>query len=1616
MPALAAANAQQVPFTVAQGSATFADGSTSGGSNGTLTVTQTSRRAVLDWSRILVQAGETLNFVQPDSQSITLNRSSGSTAFQIDGTVNANGQVWFLNPQGTIIGSTGRVNAAGFLATTASIDPVSFMDNSTGRFVFSGATNAAITNYGQINVPSGYAVLAGRNVANISSNTTNEALISARLGTVALGGGRDFTIDFAGNGLVSFLVADPANTAGGNFSNSVSNSGRIVSDGGAILMTVRSAVDIIGNVINNMGIVQAQTVNNIGGIITLDAGPTGQISVGSPSAGAASVANSSSANTSVGSVIDATGAGGANGGLINLTAAAIDIGAGSKLDVSGENGGTINLVLPVNGAETGQTVGTQRISTASGTQLLANAGINGTGGNINLRGDTGNSQSFMRIRGTLQADGGTSGGDGGTIDIQAHRLDLQALVPSARPKAISGLAGNINIASASIDVVETITTGGLLGDPASMTPLSLGDDTVAAGVPLGFSFNYNGQNYTNVDISSNGFLTFGSLNGNSYCCEGLPLNNANAPRNSVFALWTDIIDPTNPYYKTIVLPDGSKRFILGYYGTREYNNNNSNYFEIILDQNGRIQFNYGDLKILGHDVTAGVTGADLTQSATLFQGTSNALTGLLDGFANRSFEYNNGAFQLLNANTKILASQVQSWLNGGTNVTLRALNQTSATAGAPSLIEGNVMMYAFNNKSGGPLTKLSLSASGDVVIASGVNITAQSGLSVALQSDSNRNGSGVVKLAGTIDTGETAQSGNAASILINGNVKLGGNSALISKGAVVVTGGISRDVTEPTPVNLRVNASDLNVGSIDLGQTGQLDLTLAGTLGRESRISGAIVAASLTKSGMGQLGLFGDNVGLGAITFRNGTLMVAPTGNLGNGPLTLGDSSGNGETILRLTGAQDIEILQSISLAGNSRIEALGRLTMRGAIDGNHSLTITGDSDITLNAAIGRTSRLATFKGYSANTLTLGPAATIASVGDIRIAATRRFVNTATDAAPLRPGSRWLIGSGNTNPFGGDTPDVIGGLLHDFRVYGISQGQALGTVPLPALPSGNGLVYSLQPSVSLSVTGSITKTYDGSTAITSGPIAFVGNGLLANDRITVSNVNASFASADAGTQSVLLSDLTINTTDSSGKPVFGYLFDTSRITGTITPATLAIIADALSVMYGTTIPALTFTSRGFVGTDNASLLTGSLSRAPGVDAGRYAIGLGTLSAGRNYNINYTGADLVINKRALSAALTGSITRVYDGTAAATLAANNYVLTGFADGEGASVTRTQGVYDTKDVGTGKTVTAALQPGDLTASGATRLSNYVLPTTATGNIGTITPATLAIIADALSVMYGTTIPALTFTSRGFVGTDNASLLTGSLSRAPGVDAGRYAIGLGTLSAGRNYNINYTGADLVINKSVITAVTAVTSSITAPKAPTPFAAPAPTPVAAPTPTPTPTPPAPAPAPAPAADAPAPAVAPEPTAPDPSKKPGPDPAGGDAAPAQPAPPASASPAASSAASSPTAPATNDTPVAIASGPPPVVVVAVAPQRVESSPPSPVGTQPDPTPADPADKSDPILQLASGQNDVTVAVSEAKGGLQQLSPEIFMTTRATPVPALKSISTPRYSMLGLSM
>ena len=77
----------------------------------------------------------------------------------------------------------------------------------------------------------------------------------------------------------------------------------------------------------------------------------------------------------------------------------------------------------------------------------------------------------------------------------------------------------------------------------------------------------------------------------------------------------------------------------------------------------------------------------------------------------------------------------------------------------------------------------------------------------------------------------------------------------------------------------------------------------------------------------------------------------------------------------------------------------------------------------------------------------------------------------------------------------------------------------------------------------------------------------------------------------------------------------------------ITPRNLGITANPSEKLVGATDPALTYQSNGLLAGDNIS---GGLSRNTGEDVGIYDILLGSVSAGSNYLIDYTGANFKIN--------------------------------------------------------------------------------------------------------------------------------------------------------------------------------------------------------------------------------------------------------------------------------------------------------------------------------------------------------------------------------------------------
>ena len=160
-------------------------------SGNTLNVNQSSNRAAIEWKSFNLGADAKINFVQPSASSVTLNRVVGGDPSQIMGRINANGQVFLVNPGGVIFGPTSQVDVGGLVVTTHGISNDDFM---AGKTSFSGSgSTSSVVNQGQLKAT------IGGFIAMLAPEVRNEGVIIAQQGTVALSGGNKMTLVFSGN-------------------------------------------------------------------------------------------------------------------------------------------------------------------------------------------------------------------------------------------------------------------------------------------------------------------------------------------------------------------------------------------------------------------------------------------------------------------------------------------------------------------------------------------------------------------------------------------------------------------------------------------------------------------------------------------------------------------------------------------------------------------------------------------------------------------------------------------------------------------------------------------------------------------------------------------------------------------------------------------------------------------------------------------------------------------------------------------------------------------------------------------------------------------------------------------------------------------------------------------------------------------------------------------------------------------------------------------------------------------------------------------------------------------------------------------------------------------------
>lgn len=173
---------------------------TIGGSGQQMTVQQTTQQAIINWNGFSIAGGELVKFLQPSQVSAILNRVTGVDPSIINGILQANGQVFLINPNGVLIGPGGQVSASGFLASTLNVSDADFLSGQMTFVQDPRADMAAVVNQGNIHVSDGgFVVLTAPSVSN-------EGVILARAGEIKLGAGTQASVNFDGQGLVNYAL------------------------------------------------------------------------------------------------------------------------------------------------------------------------------------------------------------------------------------------------------------------------------------------------------------------------------------------------------------------------------------------------------------------------------------------------------------------------------------------------------------------------------------------------------------------------------------------------------------------------------------------------------------------------------------------------------------------------------------------------------------------------------------------------------------------------------------------------------------------------------------------------------------------------------------------------------------------------------------------------------------------------------------------------------------------------------------------------------------------------------------------------------------------------------------------------------------------------------------------------------------------------------------------------------------------------------------------------------------------------------------------------------------------------------------------------------------------
>jgi filamentous hemagglutinin family protein len=886
----------------------------------TLNVIQGSDKAIINWQGFSIAAGETVNFLQPNAQSVTLNRVIGTDPSAIFGSITANGTVMLVNPNGVFFGKSARVDVGGLVATTANITDADFL---AGNYAFSQAStnlNAGIVNEGLISIKdSGLAAL-------VAPSVQNSGIIQARLGKVALGGARSFTLDFQGDGLLSFdagsTVTSLGETVDGTAKALVVNSGQIAAEGGTVVLSARAVKGIIDNVINTDGVISATSISGSGGKIVLSGG-TGKVQVAG--------------------TLDASGTqAGQSGGTVIVDAADIQVASGTRIDASGDQGGGSIAIGSAGSRDGAWAAG--HVDIAAGATMAADALTLGNGGTVTVL-----SEQRTDFAGTISAKGGTEGGDGGFAEVSSH--DTITLTGGVDLSAVNGATGTFLLDPATLTIVagnsgaldDKINSGTLTGSTADN-----GANTVSASTLEAINAT------TNIVLEATGLITVDtSLNlqtgsSNSFTLRSTGANGGISFTSAGYGITTAggaiTLDAsiTGSSLTNIgqLTSNGGNITLLAANGITLAGNINAGAGTISIDSiSGNIanvsattpkltgtslslSASGGQIGASGAAISSSVSGLTVTTGGDLYVSNDKALT---------SLSLNMGHVSEATTSTYAVTATGLTFAvtDGATDQTLSNISST-----------GNLMLDVMSDR--GLAVGIINAGTGDISLtANGGNIT-RTGGSPSITGDA-------LTLVAKGTTGSDGDIGGASAPLLTKVNSLSANAgdliSISNTGALTLTSLIAASGSGTV-----IASGSLTVGDMTFTSGGSLSLTSSGgAILDDGDSSSKIKATSLTLSAA-------DNIGTSSAPLLS-TIATSVTASAANGGVyistetstTFTVSANGGDIALKASG---YATLSNVFIASGS-----GNIDVTGGTGITYTIVNAGTGNVTLTATSGNISK-----------------------------------------------------------------------------------------------------------------------------------------------------------------------------------------------------------------------------------------------------------------------------------------------------------------------------------------------------------------------------------------------------------------------------------------------------------------------------------------------------------------------------------------------------------------------------------------------------------------------------------------------------------------------------------